>query len=224
MSIANIKIVQDYIEVSNNRQFDRIFEFCSKECIFRGGPYVGIGVAPDDSSGVKVILQTIVPHGPAAEFLKAGDELVRISDPENTWESFQDLKSGLWGQGVIGTPLSITVRRDGKLHEYHITRSRIQGVEIKVSERINMIRDYSKIWPDLKEEIDLIFGSDDLVAVLSTISGTNQDFHHSAIWTGCTIYRLKEGKIVEIMGVEDSYAQMMQLGYMIREPQREVAP
>ena len=87
-----------------------------------------------------------------------------------------------------------------------------------------MIRSNAKTWPDLKEEINLIFGHDDLVAVLSTLSGTNRDYHRPAVWNGCSIYRLKDGKIIEMMGVEEEYSQMKQLGYQIREPQRETAP
>ena len=224
MDKSNIQIVQEYIEAINHQQFDRIFEFCSEECVLHGGPYVGIGVAPDDSSGEKIILQTILPKGPAAENLQAGDELVRAADAENVWETFEELKSGLWGHGVAGTQVNITVRRDGKLLDFHLIRGYIKGADLKLSERINVMRSYIKIWPDLKEEINLIFGSDDVVAVFSTLSGTNQDYHRSAVWSGASVYRLKDGKIVEMMGVEDEYIQMKQLGYQIREPQQEITP
>jgi SnoaL-like polyketide cyclase/PDZ domain len=222
MSESNVKIVREYIEVLNHNQFDRIFEFCSEECILHGGPYVGIGVAPDDSSGEKIILQTILPNGPAAGFLQPGDELVRAADADEVWETFKELKSGLWGHGVAGTTVTITVRRDGKLLEFHLKRGFIEDAALKLSERINAIRSWSKTWPDLKEEINLIFGAEDLVAVFSTLNGTNQDYHRSAVWSGCSIYRLEDGRIVEIMGVEDEYTQMKQLGYLIREPQPEI--
>jgi hypothetical protein len=221
---TNIQIVQDYIEAMNHQQLDRIFEFCSEDCVLQGGPYIGIGVAPDYSSGEKIILEAILPNSPASECLKAGDELVRVADEANAWETFEELKSMLWGYGVPGSSVTTTVRRDGKLLEFHLKRGRIEANDIKLSERISVMRGFSKTWPDLKEEIKLIFGNEDLVAVFSTLSGTNQDYHRSAVWNGCSIYRLKDGKIVEMMGVEEEFSQMKQLGYLISEPQRETTP
>jgi hypothetical protein len=223
MSKSNVQVVQDYIETMNRKQFDRIFEFCSEDCALRGAPYVGVGITGNDSSGEKILLQTILPNGPAAECLQAGDELVSVSDSENTWNTFEELKTGIWGHGVMGTPLTVTVRRDGNLLEFHITRGLIGDFTLKLSESIDMIKSYSKLWPVLEEEINLIFGNDDLVAVFSTIHGTNQDYHRSAVWSGCSIYRLKDEKIIEMMGVEDEYSRMKQLGYLIKEPQQEIA-
>jgi hypothetical protein len=223
MSKTNNQTVQEYIEAMNQKQFDHIFDYCSPDCVSLGGPYVGLGMVFDDSSGKNVLLQKILPKSPAAGHLRAGDELVCVADAEYRWESFQELKSGLWGFGITGTPVTVTVRRGGKLLDIPLVRGRIEGSEVKLSEMLNSIRSYSLSWPDLKEKINLIFGFDDLVAVLSTLSGTNQKFQRSAVWNSCSIYRLHEGKIIEMMGVEDSFAQFKQLGYQISEPVRETA-
>ncbi len=77
-------------------------------------------------------------------------------------------------------------------------------------------------WTDFKEEVNLIFGNDDWVATFSTMSGANQEFHRTAVWSGYSIYRLKDSKIIEMMGAEDELSQMKQLGYEIKEPLGEI--
>jgi predicted ester cyclase len=160
-----------------------------------------------------------VPNSPAAGILQVKDEIVRAVDAEKTWETFQDLKSGLWGNGVMGTSVTVTVKRDGKLLEIPLKRGRIEGYDMKLSTSIEMSRDYIlKYWPDIHAEIKMIIGEGDLVAIYMINSGTNLEYHHSAVWDETDIFRLKDEKIIEMWGVENSYASMKQLGYQILPP------
>ena len=43
MSKANVKIVEEYIEqVINRRQFERLTEFCTEDCVLHASPYVSV--------------------------------------------------------------------------------------------------------------------------------------------------------------------------------------
>jgi len=223
MTKANTTIVREYVEeILNRKHFDSIFEFCDKNCLIHVAPYVGTGVNTDDSSGEKVVVMQVAPHGSAFGHVQVGDVLMSAHDNENNWETFEQLKSGLWGQGIPGTTVSFTVNRDGKVLTIPVTRSRIDGLELKLADFVDVWRaDILKNWPDLHTDIEMNFGDGDLVTCYYLTGGTNTEYHRSAIWSGIEIYRLKKGKITDIWGLEDSFAQMKQLGYQIRQPVKE---
>jgi hypothetical protein len=220
MSKTNSQIVKEYIEiVCNNKQFDRVFEYCSQDCITHAAPYVGLGFNTDDRSGDRVILTEIAPNSPAAGKLQTNDEIVRVVDAENSWETFQTIKSGMWGQGVSGTSLTLTINRNGKRMEVPLKRGRVEGFNIKISSLTEIWRDYFlKYWPDLIGEIKMLIEDGDLVACYLINSGTNLEYHHSAVWDECDFFRLKDGKITEIWALENTFVLFKQLGYQIREP------
>jgi len=224
MSKTNIQLVREFIEeVQNRKHFDRFFDFFNKDAVMHIAPYVGLGVTTDDHSGDKLVVVEVAPHGPARGKLMPGDVIVSMQDDQRTWATFDELKTGLWGQGVPGTHLTATVRRDGKLETVPLIRGRVDGWEMKLDKVVNLWRDdVMKNWPDLHMSIELIFGSDDLVTCYSIVSGTNAEYHRAATWSGCDIYRIKNGKIVESWGVEDEFSRMKQLGYRIAEPVKEL--
>jgi hypothetical protein len=187
-------------------------------------PYVGLGLTTDEVAGNQVFLLDVAPHGPAFGKLMPGDILIRIQDDIRTWETFEELKTGLWGQGVPGTHLTATVRRNGELLTIPLIRSRVEGWELRLEKVVNMWRDdVLKNWPDLHTSIEMLIGSDDLVTCYCIVSGTNQEYHRAATWSECSVYRIRNGKIVETWGVEDTFSQMKQLGYRITEPVKEMA-
>lgn len=224
MSTTNIQIVQEFIEeVFNRKHFERAFEYCTEDCLFHLAPYVGLGAGFDERSG-KLIVVDIASNGPATGKLQAGDVLVRVTEGAKTWESFQELKGTSWGQGALGTTITVTVNRGGTLMEIPIVRGRVEGFDMLLSKSLDRWKYYSlKYWPDSRTEIQIIFGEGDYVACYSINSGTNQEYNRSAVWADFSIYRVKHGKIVEYWGVEDSFAQMKQLGYQITEPATEPA-
>lgn len=221
----NVQIVRECIEqIMNQRSFDRLYDFYSPECRFHSPPYVGVGVFPDDSDGQRLLFRHILPGSPAAGRLQEGDELLRAHDANGAWETFEQLRLGLWGQGKAGTPLTLTVRRAGKVLEVPIVRGRIQGSPLLIDKIIDGWR-YSleNDYPDLKTEINLILGQDDLVAFFATNTGSNQVFHQPVVWSECNILRLQDGKITEWWGVSDNLAEMKQLGFHLVEPVKEAA-
>ncbi len=224
MTKTNSEIVRGYIEAVNQNEFDRLYEFCSEDCVYHVPAWVGVGLRPDLSSGQHVIVKSLVPGGNASAVLKAGDEIIQVSDAQRTWTTFQEIKDGVWGQGIPGTPLTIVVRRNGQTLELHLQRGVIPASDHKLSDYLDIWRnDKLQNWPDLKCEIQMIFEKDDLVAFFAVDSGTNLEFRRAAIWSECDICRVKDGKITEMWIVEDGFQQLTQLGYEVREPHPEPA-
>jgi predicted ester cyclase len=226
MTKSNVKIVREYIEeVTNHKNFDAVFEYCDKNCVIHLQPFVGVGIMSDDSSGHQVLITKVVPNGPAHGHLHPGDELIRVHTDLNSWEAFDQLRSGLWGHGVPGTQITFTVRREGHIITIPLISGRVEGSTIKLADEIEMWRtNTQKYWPDLKAHIELIFGDGDLVSCYCINHGTNQEYHRTAVWNEVDIFRLKDGRITDIWGVEDSYECLRQLGYQISEPVKELAP
>lgn len=220
MEDQNIRIVKGCIEqIINAKQLDRIYEYYSPDCVFHTPPYVGMGIFPDDTSGEKVVIKQVAKKSPAAGVLQIGDELLSASDATSSWQGYKQLRSGLWGQGRIGTPVNVTLLRNGQVLEVTVTRGRVEGFD-------SILQDVIDIWkhflleemPDLKEDIQKLLASGDLVAFFAINSGTSSIYHQSAVWSECNILRLENSKIVEWWGVEDTISQWRQFGFQIAEP------
>jgi len=220
MSKTNSDIVREYLEeVFNRKHFENAFDYCNQDCVLHNSAYVGVGFVPDDSSGEKVIVKEIIPNSPATGKLRVNDEIVQVRDAGNDWKTFKELKSGTWGQGILDSELTIIVKRDGQVLDIPLIRGRIEAYDLKLTSVIDSWKHYTLTYvPESNIEIKVIFENEDLVAYYAVDTATNLEYHHSAVWDECGIYRLKNGKIIEMWGAENSFSQMKQFGYQILEP------
>lgn len=221
----NQQIVRESVEqILNAKRFDRIYDYYSEQCLLISPPYVGLGFVLDDSSGVQHVIKSVAANGPASGRLQVGDVLLRAHDAYGTWEGYEQLRTRLWGQGKLGTVVTLTVLRDGETIEVPLVRGRVEAFHNTIAEVLDLwqhsIRSET---PDLHTEINLILGSGDLVAYFATNTCTSTLYHQSAVWTECNIVRLENGKIVEWWGVEDGLSQLRQFGFRMTEPEKELA-
>ena len=223
MSKTNKQVFQEYIEiVINPQRFELIHDYLSEECLFHTPPYVGLGIMIDDTSGDKVLIQEIAPNGPAAGHLQEGDEIVKVSDERGVRETYEQLRPSVWGQGTIGAPITVTIRREGKDLDVTFSRGRIEAFDTTLSDVLEIWKHYMQnTWPGQKSEIKLLVEEGDLVAYYMLVSGTNADYNQPAVWADCGVVRFKDGKISEWWSVEDELSQIRQLGYRIEEPEKE---
>ncbi len=222
--MTNIEIVRGFTDVINNNEFDRVWEFCSRDCISHAPPWVGLGLRTDLAIDGHIVVSGLVPGCSAEKVLKVGDEIIRVSDEHRAWETYEEIKNGIWGQGVPGTPVAMTVLRGGQTLDLQLERGFLPAVDLSFADYIEVWRaDQTKNWLDLKSEIKLIFEKDDLVAFYAVDTGTFKDYHRTTAWGECNIFRIQDGKITEMWGVADTYIQLTQLGYEIREPHPEPA-
>jgi predicted SnoaL-like aldol condensation-catalyzing enzyme len=225
MENTNVKVVEEYIEVVfNQKHLERLAEFCSEECIVHAPPYVGLGVNFDGSFAEKFVLVSVSPNGPAFGHLQIGDELVRVRNGAQTWETMEEFRNGQWSMGWVGAEIILTVRRHGNLVTIPLRLGYIDQLDAKLSEIQQVVIPYlQQYWPDLKINIRQIFGAEEWVAVYAVNHGTNREYNRSATWGEMDMFRLKDGKITEVWYVEGTLDELKQLGYQIHEPIRELA-
>ena len=79
--------------------------------------------------------------------------------------------------------------------------------------------DFRRAFPDLRFEVDLVFGEDDLVAARWTATGTHigpwgllEPTGKQATFSGVNIFRFDDGKVVEIWNHRDDLGLMTQVG------------
>ena len=219
MTQANINILHGYFdEMINQKQLDLIPKYFSEKFIGHGTPYVGMGVSSDDTSGNKVIIKVVNPGSPAEGKLMVGDEILRARDGERTWQTFEELHQGLWGQGVIGSSLTVWVRREKAEKEITIVRGLVQAFEFPYKLMEPGMREYYKEWPDLKAHLVNVIEAGDLVAYHAEYQGNNARYRRSAMWAEFGLVRFQDSKIIDWWSTEDLVSQFKQLGYTILAP------
>ena len=225
MSKTNVEVVRGFIDqILNARHLDQVLQYTSKDCWLHSPPYIGLGTWVFPTPDNRLVIQKVAKNAPATGKVQAGDELVRVSDIRRTWDTFEKLKNNPWEIGKVGETVTITVRRSGKLMDIPLVRSRIEGDDITIEEWLQIIGDnFLKNWPVYKIEIKMIVAQGDLVTVYIIIEGTNSQFHADAVWSGFSMARVKDGKMVDWWSVDDGVGCLAQLGYQQIAPQVEAA-
>jgi hypothetical protein len=219
MAQTNSSILRGFLdEVINQRRPDLLPKYFSEEYVGHGTPYVGLGIAPDYSDGVKVTVRLVNPGGPAEGKLMAGDEILRVSDGERTWETFEELRRHAWGQGVLGTSLTMWVRREGAEHKISLVRGLVPSFEFPYQLLESGMREWLKDWPDLEIHLVNAIEAGDLVAYHAENQGHNARYGRSAVWSEFGFVRVQDGKITDWWSAEDTFSLFKQLGYTIEEP------
>jgi hypothetical protein len=219
MTQINSSILHGYFdEVVNQKQVDLLPRYLSEKFIGHGTPYVGMGVMIDDTSGVKVTIRLVSPGSPAEGKLMVGDEILRVFDGERTYETFDELREPIWGQGALGTSLTVWVRRQEAEREITVVRGLVQGLEIPYEVPEAGFREFFKEWPDLNVRLVQVMETGDLVAYHAENQGHNTRYGRSAVWAEFGFVRIQHGKITDWWSIENTLAQFRQLGYTIHEP------
>jgi hypothetical protein len=219
MTQTNSSILRGYFdEMVNQKHLDLFPKYFSEEFIGHVTPYVGMGMAPDYSSGVKVTIQFVNPGSPAEGKLMVGDEILRVFDGERTWETFDELRQSTWGQGALGTSLTMWVRREEVEHEITLVRGLVQGFEFPYHLLESGTREYYKEWPDLTARLVNVIEAGDLVAYHAENQGYNARYGRAAVWAEFGFVRIQNGKITDWWSAENTFSQFKQLGYTIEEP------
>jgi hypothetical protein len=219
MTQTNSDILRSFIdEVTNQKRLDLMPKYLSKKYIAHGTPYVGMGIMSDDTHKDKIIIKTLYQGSPAEGKLIVGDEILRVFDGERTWKTYEELREGLWGHGVIGTPVTIWVRRNNVEQEVTVVRGLIKSYEFTYQDVVTIMPEVIKDWPDLTTHLVNVIEAGEIVAYHAENQGHNVRYGRSAAWAEFGMVRIQDGKITDWWAVEDTYTQFKQLGYTIHEP------
>jgi len=220
MSEKNVQMVRDLIAAGNEGGIEKTRSFFSEGCVYKGTPYVGCGFNIDDGDGRRVLVSSTLPGAPSEGKLLAGDEILSVREAGRVHEGFTELHMSPWGPGSPGEPVEFRLRRGGKEIEVTVSRGKVPAYELPLDGILEMQKTFFRTWPDHHEEIELIIDGGEYVAVLSMVGGTNAELGRRAFWASSSLYRLQNGKIIEIRGVDDNLSVYRQLGYSVSEPGR----
>jgi hypothetical protein len=219
MTQTNSSILRSYfVEVVNQKRLDLIPKYFSQDYTGHSTPYVGVGMMADDSSGVKLTIRLVTPGGPAEGKLMVGDEILRVFDGERTYNTFDELRQPVWGQGALGTPLILWVRRGEEEQEITLVRGLVEAFEYPYDLLELGFREFFKEWPDLNTSLLNVIEAGDLVAYHAENQGQNARYGRAAVWAEFGFVRIQHGRITDWWSAEDTFAQYRQLGYTIHEP------
>ncbi len=221
MTQSNISILRNYLdEVINQKQTSLLPKYVSEKFTGHGSSFVGMGLMYDASSQDKIIVKAILAGSPADGKLMVGDEIVRAQDGSRVWDRFDTLRNGsLWGQGAVGTPITVRVRRDGSEEEVTLMRGMVSGFKYDYHDLEMGSRDMFNEWPDLKTNVVNAIESGDLVAYQLENHGKNSRFQRSAVWSEFGFVRIQDGKITDWWSSDDPVSQYKQLGFTIWTPE-----
>lgn len=220
MSEKNVQMVRDFITAGNEGGIDKIRSFLSDGCVYKGTPYVGCGFNLDDSDGKRILVSSTLPGAPSEGKLLAGDEILSVRESGRVHEGFTELHMSPWGPGRPGEPVEFKLRRGGKEIEVTVLRGKVPAYEVNLDGMLEGQKTFYQTWPDHHEDIELIVDGGEYVAVLSMVGGTNAELGRCAFWASSSLYRVRDGKITEIRGVDDNLSVYKQLGYSVSEPGR----
>src|SRR5215831_15123698 len=119
----------------------------------------------------------------------------------------------VWGEGNLEFAKEVFhenyIRHD--LHADHLSSG--------VAGQMQIAGDFRKAFADLQISVDLMFGTDEYIAALWTMSGTHiaawRDIpatHKKATFSGVNIFRFENGKVMEIWNHRDDLGLYQQLG------------
>lgn len=220
MRKSNKEIVLEFIDVVENQKVLNDFtEYMSEDYVGHSAPYIGLGFNIDTTSSDSIKINSIAEGGPSDGYLQIGDELLAAEDDTRKWETIDDLKTAVWGQGKIGTSVKLAIRRDGEEMEIELARKKVGGFDFPFSEIIDNWKHFLTVeCPDRKEDVVHAVEEGDLVMIYSIVTGTLKEFDHHAIWSICSVFRLRDGKITEGWGVGPDISYYTQLGFKIERP------
>jgi len=203
----------------NAKNRDRVRDLFSESYVGHSATYVGAGIKIDNSSGERIMVLGTMPGSSASGKVMTGDQIVSASDGKDTWDTFKKMDESNWGMGTAGSSFSLRVLRGGETLEFQLTRGFIEGMTWALAEQTEGLRYWqTKVCPDHKVTVVHILADGDLVGVFTSNKGTFMNFNRQAVWESFDLWRLKDGKIVESWGVEDTFNQQKQLGYKIEPP------
>lgn len=220
--MSNKEVIQGlYRDVMNGKDFSLLENYYHEEYLSGALPYIGMGCAMESLSGDKVMVTYVYPEGPSAGKLQVGDEILSVQDGENFLETFDEIKDTTWGWGKVGSILKLGVRRNGDEFEVEIARGIIEGLRMSLDEyKENWEKNIKEKTPDEKAEILQIIEEGDMVACLVMYSGTHLEHDRQYLVSGGTLFRLRDGKIIEDWAVGDNMAFYRQMGFTIVPPKK----
>ena len=177
--------------------------------------YVGFGFTYDntDESG-RLVVETIVPGGPASAVLQVGDEFMSVRGVEVNADNRDSGK--LRFRGAPGEEVSAVIKRGDEMMDITVTRGKVESTISKADMVEWMSSGDGDDWGDDYFKLHEVVASGDVAYAWTTIANTD-DVTGDAVETH-VVTRFEfneEGKVVGIGNLRESRFILEQRGFSI---------
>ena len=215
---SNVETVEAWLAAGQAGQEETISaveEYMADDGLFYRPRYVGFGFTYDntDESG-KMVVETIVPGGPASTVLQVGDEFMSVRGVE---VSIDNRDSGkLSFRGAPGEEVSAVIKRGDELMDIVVTRGTVEST-ISKSEMIEWMSSADgDDWGDDSFTLHEVVASGDVAYAWTTIANADDVTGKNVETHVVTRFRFNEdGKVVAVSNLRESRFILEQQGFSI---------
>lgn len=215
---SNVETVEAWLAAGQAGQEETISaveEYMADDGLFYRPRYVGFGFTYDntDESG-RMVVETIVPGGPASTVLQVGDEFMSVRGVE---VSIDNRDSGkLSFRGAPGEEVSAVIKRGDELMDIAVTRGTVEST-ISKSDMIEWMSSADgDDWGDDSFTLHEVVASGDVAYAWTTIANADDVTGNTVETHVVTRFRFNEdGKVVAVSNLRESRFMLEQQGFSI---------
>ena len=215
---SNAETVEAWLsagQIGQEATINAVKEHMADDGLFYRPRYVGFGFTFDntDESG-RMVVETIVPGGPASGVLQVGDEFMSVQGVE---VSIGNRDSGkLSFRGAPGEEVSAVIKRGDELMDIAVTRGKVES-SISKSDMIDwMSSGDGNDWGDDSFTLHEVVASGDVAYAWTTIANADDVTGNTVETHVVTRFEFNEdGKVVGIGNLRENRFILEQQGFSI---------
>lgn len=215
---SNAETVKAWIsagQVGQEATINAVKEHMADDGLFYRPRYVGFGFTYDnsDESG-RMVVETIVPGGPASAVLQVGDEFMSVRGVEVNADNRDSGK--LRFRGAPGEEVSAVIKRGDEMMDITVTRGKVESTISKADMVEWMSSSDGDDWGDDYFKLHEVVASGDVAYAWTTIANTDDVTGNTVETHVVTRFEFnEEGKVVGIGNLRESRFILEQQGFSI---------
>ena len=202
-------------QVGQEATINAVKEHMADDGLFYRPRYVGFGFTYDntDESG-RMVVETIVPGGPASAVLQVGDEFMSVRGVEVNIDNRDSGKLSF--RGAPGEEVSAVIKRGDELMDIAVTRGKVESTISKADMIDWMSSGDGDDWGDDSFTLHEVVASGDVAYAWTTIANTDDVTGNSIETHVVTLFEFnEEGKVVAIGNLREGRFILEQQGFSI---------
>ena len=215
---SNVETVKNWLsagQVGQEATINAVKDHMADDGLFYRPRYVGFGFTYDntDESG-RMVVETIVPGGPASTVLQVGDEFMSVRGVEVNSDNRDSGKLSF--RGAPGEEVSAVIKRGGELMDIAVMRGKVESTISKADMIDWMSSGDGSDWGDDSFTLHEVVASGDVAYAWTTIANADDVTGNTVETHVVTRFEFNEdGKVVGIGNLRESRFILEQQGFSI---------
>lgn len=215
---SNVETVKNWLsagQVGQEATINAVKDHMADDGLFYRPRYVGFGFTYDntDESG-RMVVETIVPGGPASTVLQIGDEFMSVRGVEVNSDNRDSGKLSF--RGAPGEEVSAVIKRGDELMDIAVMRGKVESTISKADMIDWMSSGDGSDWGDDSFTLHEVVASGDVAYAWTTIANADDVTGNTVETHVVTRFEFNEdGKVVGIGNLRESRFILEQQGFSI---------